>query len=272
WIDGLNTAQLVDRLGRMTVADACQIAFQAALGLQSLHNQDLIHRDVKPSNLMLSAGGTVRLLDLGLARMGESHQVSSILTPAGSLLGSLDFMAPEQADDPSNVGPPADIYSLGACLYHFLSGRSVLGLDESAGYLEKIAKLSLTGPARLSTKNQQIPRQLAELVDGMLVPAVSNRNVDLDAICQVLQRFAEESDLPQLLHRARNPSPSTGGVDLSSNPNPGAEPDQGSRETRDFPQFHSTPEHVPDETPDERTNDWIDRVRSAIKRFRSQNR
>ena len=85
---------------------------QAACGLQEAHDHHLVHRDIKPSNLLLSARGQVKIVDFGLAR-----QFCSILTTRQVLLGSVEFMAPEQSHDPTNVSPQSDIYGLGATLF-----------------------------------------------------------------------------------------------------------------------------------------------------------
>jgi serine/threonine-protein kinase len=104
-IEGGDLEQLVARQGVCTVPQACRFIHQAAGGLQAAHDRHLIHRDVKPSNLLLSAQGQVKLVDFGLARRFVSR-----LTDPRALLGSVDFMAPEQSYDPSTVGKEADVY------------------------------------------------------------------------------------------------------------------------------------------------------------------
>src|SRR5213076_1801991 len=97
--------QYVYEHGRRPVAQACDWGRQAASGLQEAHDRHLIHRDLKPSNLLLTADGQVKLVDFGLARQLHSHR-----TDPRALLGSLEFMAPEQSIDPTAVGPAADVY------------------------------------------------------------------------------------------------------------------------------------------------------------------
>jgi len=104
------------------VAEACEIVRQAAVGLDYIHRQGLVHRDIKPSNLMLRADGTVKVLDLGLALLGERQRDE--LSGCGRLMGTLDFMAPEQARDSHEVDPRADVYSLGCTLYLLLTGKA----------------------------------------------------------------------------------------------------------------------------------------------------
>src|SRR4029077_10356345 len=122
--EGTDLARLVKRDGPLPVAQAGECVRQAALGLQHAHERGLVHRDVKPSNLLLSADGkAVKVLDLGLARLRGEGESLEPLTGAGALLGTLDFLAPEQAADARSVDGRADLYSLGVPLYFLLTGR-----------------------------------------------------------------------------------------------------------------------------------------------------
>src|SRR5205807_7340974 len=105
--------------GPVPVAQACEWARQAASGLQEAHDHHLVHRDLKPPNLLLDRARLVRVVDFGLAR-----QFVSKLTGPGDVLGSIEFMSPEQSIDPSSVGPPADVYGLGATLFWLLTGHT----------------------------------------------------------------------------------------------------------------------------------------------------
>jgi len=111
-LEGMDLEQVLRRAGPLPVADACEVVRQAALGLQCAHEAGLVHRDVKPSNLMLTSEGHVKLLDLGLARF-ESKQPRGQMTSAGHALSTLDYMAPEQAEDTHQAYIRADIYNAG---------------------------------------------------------------------------------------------------------------------------------------------------------------
>ena len=103
---------------------------QAARGLACAHDHGIIHRDVKPANLLRDIAGVVKVADLGLARLStsETSSVNASLTQAGSILGTADYMAPEQALDSATVDHRVDIYSLGCTLFFLLAGRRpVLG-------------------------------------------------------------------------------------------------------------------------------------------------
>ena len=112
----------------MPVAQAIDCMIQAARGLEAAHAEGIVHRDIKPGNLMLDAAGTVRVLDLGLARLVDAANpfgkaAGARLTESGMYMGTIDFMAPEQAEDSHRVDHRADIYSLGCTLFYLLNGR-----------------------------------------------------------------------------------------------------------------------------------------------------
>ncbi|MCC9644235.1 serine/threonine protein kinase [Rhodopirellula sp. JC740] len=124
YLDGMDVGKIAHRLGKLPVADACEITRQAAEALSHVHGSELIHRDIKPSNLMLTRDGTVKLLDLGLVLAGDDPLATDDrLTTVGHLMGTLPAMSPEQLLDSRRVQPASDIYSLGATLYRLISGN-----------------------------------------------------------------------------------------------------------------------------------------------------
>ena len=125
YVEGIDLGRLVEQEGPLPVRHACDYVRQAAAGLQHAHECGLVHRDVKPANLLLTArGGVVKVLDLGLARLPRCPEdTASSLTEVGSVMGTADFIAPEQARDSHNVDARADVYSLGCSLYYLLTGR-----------------------------------------------------------------------------------------------------------------------------------------------------
>jgi formylglycine-generating enzyme required for sulfatase activity len=123
YVDGCNLADLVKREGPLPIAAALQYTLQAARGLAHAHDAGVFHRDVKPANLLLARGGTVKVLDLGLARLHLEEETAPHLTGGNGLLGTADYMAPEQALNVHTADGRADVYGLGCTLYYLLTGR-----------------------------------------------------------------------------------------------------------------------------------------------------
>ncbi len=130
YVDGVDLSQTVKDRGALPVAEACDYIRQAAIGLQHAHERGMVHRDIKPHNLMVTADGTVKILDFGLASLApkrlpdaDTVEARGDLTAAGAIMGTPDFISPEQADDARQADIRSDIYSLGATLYYLLSGR-----------------------------------------------------------------------------------------------------------------------------------------------------
>ncbi|MEO1997505.1 MAG: response regulator [Planctomycetaceae bacterium] len=126
FVDGSDFKEILTQSGRLNFVQAIEVIRQVATGLQYAHDQGVIHRDIKPANLMRDTSGTVKIADLGLARITSGmhwDDPDSQLTQAGMVSGTVDYMSPEQARDTSTVDNRTDIYSLGATLYHLLTGQ-----------------------------------------------------------------------------------------------------------------------------------------------------
>jgi serine/threonine-protein kinase len=124
FVDGRDLASEVEKTGPLPVADAIDCVTQAARGLEYAHARGIVHRDIKPANLLRDAQGVVKVADLGLARLNAADGGSTSLTQAGMVVGTAQYMAPEQAVDSGQVDHRADIYSLGCTLYYLLTGSS----------------------------------------------------------------------------------------------------------------------------------------------------
>jgi phosphate ABC transporter phosphate-binding protein len=137
FIQGRDLASEVKAGGPLSVADALNCISQAARGLEYAHQQGLIHRDIKPSNLMRDVRGVVKVADLGLARINnpQASAAESGLTQAGWILGTVDYIAPEQAVDSTTVDHRVDIYSLGCTLFYLLTGRPMYSGTSQMGLL-----------------------------------------------------------------------------------------------------------------------------------------
>lgn len=133
YVDGMSLARLVAKKGPMEVAYACHFVRQAAKGLQHAFESGMVHRDIKPHNLMLTRKGQIKILDFGMARLATESlaelelaagaDLPTLLKP-GEIMGTPGYIAPEQIVDPAKADIRADIYSLGCTLYFLLTGQT----------------------------------------------------------------------------------------------------------------------------------------------------
>lgn len=201
FIDGLDTGQLTRRLGRLPVAEACEIARQVALALEYVDMQGLVHRDVKPSNIMVSRRGEVKLLDLGLARFNLT-EVGQEQTGTGQTIGTADYVAPEQVSDSRQASIRADIYALGCTLFKLLSGRPPFDDERYPTSFAKMTAHVSAAPPPLQQAAPDAPRKLAELVDRMLCKNPAGRPQSPGDVARQLEPLARNANLSQLVDRA----------------------------------------------------------------------
>src|SRR5262249_54489664 len=157
--EGRSLAELIRLDGPLPVAVACDYVRQAALGLHCAHERGLVHRDVKPHNLMLSLRGEVKVLDFGLAKAVREAPDDG-QTAVGALMGTPAYMAPEQAGDAKSADVRADVYSLGCTLYHLLTGQPPFSGPTPLAVLQAHQQESAPSLAEL---RREVPPALAEL-------------------------------------------------------------------------------------------------------------
>ncbi len=174
YVEGTDLRKLVKQRGPLPVAEACEYVRQAALGLQHAHERGLVHRDIKPANLLLTAQNpTVKILDMGLARLHQAgEQTAGDLTKEGAVMGTPDYMAPEQARESHTVDIRADLYSLGCTLFYLLTGQPPF----PGGTLgQKICKHQLEPPPALEERRPGLPPALGALLRRLLAKKPEER-------------------------------------------------------------------------------------------------
>jgi len=171
-VEGETLSELLARRGRLPPPEARDLALQAARGLAHAHAAGLVHRDIKPQNLLLREDGTLKIADFGIARAAEG----TALTQAGTVLGTAAYLAPEQALG-EEVGPAADVYSLGAVLYELLTGRPPYEFDSLADLADKQRRHAITPVRELAP---DVPPDLEDVVMRCLArkPAYRPENLE----------------------------------------------------------------------------------------------
>jgi len=175
-VDGIDLSSLVQNAGPLSVADACLVVYQAAMALRHVNEKGLIHRDLKPSNLIRDrVTGAVKILDLGLSgfnRAVADPGQGATLTRDGVLLGTPDYMAPEQVQNPHRVDIRADLYSLGSTFYFLLTGRP----PYEGTPVEKMYKHGYAPPPTLALPNgAQSPSGLTDILDRLMAKKPEER-------------------------------------------------------------------------------------------------
>lgn len=214
YVKGIDLAKLVKRHGPLRIADACELIRQAAVGLDDAHANDMVHRDIKPSNLMLAEQRrkppVVKVLDMGLALLGEAHSPDAGgLTRSDQIMGTLDYMAPEQGGDSHEVDIRADIYAPGATLYRLLTGQVIYHGPSYQTPVQKLMALA-TEPARsIQDRREGIPDELADVVHQMLAKDPDARIATPADVAEALAPFCEGADLQTLVVQTPAVAPST---------------------------------------------------------------
>jgi formylglycine-generating enzyme required for sulfatase activity/serine/threonine protein kinase len=189
YVEGYDLAKMVKSNGPLPVPHACNFIYQAALGLQHAHEHGMVHRDIKPANLILSRQGKkaiIKVLDFGLAKVTSEGQADSGLTREGQMLGTPDYIAPEQIRDAQSADIRADIYSLGCTFYCLLCGRPPFSGD----HLWDLYQAHFSMEARpIGAVRPEIPSQLSALVTKMMAKDPSARFQTPGDVAQALLPF-----------------------------------------------------------------------------------
>ena len=184
FIPGVNLEEAVTAQGALPQKMACNIIFQAANALQEINKLGLIHRDIKPSNILVTPDGNAKLLDFGLSRQTESR-----LTTPGAWLGTVDYLAPEQAKDASSVDIRADIYSLGATLYWSLAGRKPF--VSTGRVVEDFLRRSNQSPPSILEARPDLSPELDAVISKMMAVQPGDRYQTPASVMTALIPFME---------------------------------------------------------------------------------
>lgn len=183
FIDGVDFLRKVLADGPLAVEPACDYIRQAALGLEHAHQKGLIHRDIKPANLLVDKNGTVKLLDLGIARLRADDHPSLTTEQSGTTLGTADYMSPEQARDSHRVDTRSDLYSLGCTFYFLLTGRPPFPTGTVA---ERLLKHQMEQPLPISEFRSDVPEAIEEIISVLMAKDPKERFQSAQEVAEVL--------------------------------------------------------------------------------------
>jgi WD40 repeat protein/tRNA A-37 threonylcarbamoyl transferase component Bud32 len=209
YVPGITLQRLVEQFGRLPVAQACDYVRQAALGLQHAHEQALVHRDIKPANLMVAAtdpgqpgarayrGAVVKVLDMGVARInqlsGNQEELLSTLTQDGAVLGTPDYIAPEQLENAHEADVRADLYSLGCTFHYLLTGQVPF---PGGTLIQKLDKQRWATAAPVDQVRPEVPAGVAGVVRRLMAKRPEDRYQTPAELVAALDHLARTGHLP----------------------------------------------------------------------------
>ncbi len=187
YVEGISLQQQLDRGGTISIVNVVRIGRQLGAALTAAHSKGVIHRDIKPGNIILNAqAGKVMLGDFGLARVGGHSR----LTRSGTIVGTPAFIAPETIESESSADHRADLFSLGAVLYAMCSGDSPFQTDSLLGTLHRVSSVD---PAKLSDQAPHVPLWLSDVVMRLLAKNPNDRFQSAVDVCEALRRGPTEN-------------------------------------------------------------------------------
>lgn len=192
YIDGVNLSEFVQSEGPLSADRAVDLIRQAALGLSAAHRRGLVHRDIKPGNLMLSRDGQLKITDLGLARLQATlttEEVDGTLTTHGQVLGTPDYMAPEQWDNTHAVDGRCDLYALGCTLFYLLIGKAPYA---TTGHSTLVAKMKahIAAPIPdLANLLPHVPRPVSRIYERLLAKSPEDRVQTADELIEWIDHY-----------------------------------------------------------------------------------
>jgi serine/threonine protein kinase len=181
YVPGTDLRHLIRRTGRLSMAAAATIVSQAAAGLQHAHDNGLLHRDVKPGNLLVSPGGHTKISDLGL--VGTFGDTKDFDPMEGKIVGTADYLSPEQIRDPRSIGPASDVYSIGCTLYYAVTAKVPFPggttRDKARAHCEQ-------GPLDPRLLNRELSDEFVDLIAAMMEKDPARR---IQTAAEVIERL-----------------------------------------------------------------------------------
>jgi serine/threonine-protein kinase len=190
FVDGQDAADLIAKRDRIPVKRTIEIVRQTALALEHAHAANIVHRDIKPANLLIRRDGVVKLADLGLARSLDEAADTGI-TRAGTTVGTVDYMSPEQARDSKSADARSDIYSLGCTWYHLLTGSPPFNEGGMTNKLRAHAVAALPNPQSV---NDAIPDELVAVLHRMMAKKAVDRYQNIRELIDDLDELANTGE------------------------------------------------------------------------------
>lgn len=185
YVEGVDLDRYVNKVGPLSPGQAAELTAQAADGLHFAHQSGVVHRDVKPSNLMLDRSRKLKILDLGLARM-ERREAAELTSAQAGVIGTVDFIAPEQAMDGHRVDARADVYGLGCTLYFLLTGRVPF---PGGSVAQKLMGHACGTPTPIKSLRADVPDDLVEICERMTAKKPEQRFQTAEEVRVALQGF-----------------------------------------------------------------------------------
>ncbi|MGZ0167395.1 MAG: protein kinase domain-containing protein, partial [Planctomycetales bacterium] len=201
-VDGIDLSKLVRQSGPLNASRAVDYVRQAAVGFAYAHTQGIIHRDIKPQNLLVDRNQHVRILDMGLARLNPTNAAAdpaasagaqTELTQSGVIMGTVDFMSPEQATNTRNANEQSDIYSLGCTLYFLMTGRAMF---DGETCMERLLAHHQDSRPSLVTTVSKIPPALEAVFASMTARQPSDRYESMGEVVEALESVQSSIERP----------------------------------------------------------------------------
>lgn len=210
YVQGLTLHEVIVTQGPIPWPQACDVIAQAAEGLHHAHKAGLVHRDVKPANVIVTSEGEAKILDFGLALLKDDEEAEFALAMifGHDCLGTADYISPEQSLHSHDVDARADIYSLGCTLYFILTGQVPFPVNTVA---EKLLAQRMKVPPPISTYISDVPQGVLDIISKMMAKKLEDRYQTADEVAEDLKKFAKRTPLPFdfqriLMARAREAS------------------------------------------------------------------